>query len=111
MADEVTITIIEQPVAVTIVANEGTESVITKAQIEAVLIGDITSHNHTTQVNAAIADAALSGDVTSHNHNTQVAAALATLGSIADYDIWVGTSAAYAALGAWDATTLYFTTD
>jgi hypothetical protein len=32
------------------------------------------------------------------------------MGSIAAYNIWVGTEAEYAALGAWDNNTLYFTT-
>ena len=86
--DEVTITIIEQPIEVTIAVNEGTELVITKSQIEGVLTGDIITHNH----------------------DTQVAAAMATLGSFSTMDIWIGTLAAYEALGAWDDNTLYFTT-
>lgn len=87
--DEVTITIIEQPISVTIIATEGTEVVITKSQVEGVLTGDITSHNHDTQLNEA----------------------LALFGSIAPYNAWFGTQAEYDALGVYDNGTLYFTTE
>jgi len=57
----------------------GTDASVTKANVEAVLIGTISSHSH-------------------------------AAGSISSYDIWIGTEAAYTALGVWDANTIYYTT-
>lgn len=53
-----------------------------------------------------------SGDYAAANHNHVVAdiTDFPSLGSISSYDIWIGTEAAYTALGVWDTNTIYYTT-
>jgi hypothetical protein len=56
-------------------------------------------------------EAVLTGDITTHNHDTQLAVALGVFGDIAYLDFWIGTQAEYDALPEYNETTLYFTTE